>query len=137
MVNVSFTSQALEVREAINIALTVFSFVLCVLLLRYVIREYIRYGYKNSEWPVRFSTGLLLLFAGEFMRASTIWEVLHFEGLRSSYLSAIVPLLIALGMIVLGALCAIRVLTPARLGHTVWLSSAGVVGVLMLINWAL
>lgn len=134
MKEITFTSQALELREAINIALSVFTLVLCFLLARYIYKEYRLYGYKESEWPMRFSIGLLILFCGEFLRAATITQVIHSEGARGTYISAVMPLVASLVLIVIGALCAIRVMTPEKWGHKVWLGSAIAACICLLIS---
>lgn len=140
-VTVSFMGHALEAREAINIAIVVFSAVLCVLIARFILISWlavVEYGlvsYSRLGWAVRLNIGLLFIFAGEFLRSGAILEILHVEKEKGTYLSQIVPLMVCLGLIVIGSLCAIRVMTPARWGNWIWIISLVVVLCLIAANW--
>lgn len=128
----------LEIREATNIAVVIFSLVLCVLLLRYVVRE-CKQGsgcYIDLSWEVKLSIGFFFIFAGEFIRAGTIWSILHFDG-PGSYLTDIIPLTGALFLIVVGSLCAVRVMTPLKWGNTVWITTGIFTALLIAANFLL
>lgn len=129
---VQYSEIALQFREAINIALSFFSFVLCVLFARFTINEFLEYGYRNIDWTVKASIGLFFIFFGELLRSSTITVILHTEGGSGTYLSDIPLLMIALASDLVGSVCVIRVMTPddiqvgktkIKLGNRVWIGS--------------
>jgi hypothetical protein len=132
---ISFTEYALVLRETTNIVITTTFSVLSVLFIWHVGKELADKGYRNAEWLTKLLVGLLVIFIGDLFRSATIWEILHFEGSRGTYLSDVVPLLFSLGLIILGALCVIRVMTPRPLGHFVWLGTVIFTGVVIAINY--
>lgn len=130
-------STFLQVREALNIALSVFTAMLCALLAPFLWKQYRLKGYRGLDWTDKICVGLLFLFAGEFLRSTTVWWVIHSEGRGGTYLSDIVPLLLAMICIVWGSLCVIRVMSPERCGHLLWVASATIVTTLIAINYFL
>jgi hypothetical protein len=110
----------IEIRESLNVVIAIFSFVISLLLWRYAYREWFVRGYRDLDWPAKFCMGLILIFAGEFIRSSTIWLILHLEGVTGTYKSDIAILLTALTLIVVGGSCVIRVMTPDRWGAKLW-----------------
>lgn len=125
----------LEVREAINIGIGVFSFVLCILFLRYAFREWNLVGYNWMGWPAKAAVGLFFLSLGELIRSVTVWEIIHYRGTESTYATDIGPLLVALLFVTVGALCCIRVFTPDKWGHWLWVGSLAVFLMLLVANW--
>lgn len=135
VINRFATATALDAREAINIAIAVFALTTCCLFGRYAFQQWRKVGYSGLDWPTKLSIGLLLVSAGEFIRSSTIWNILHFEGMSGTYLSEIGPLLVALALTLIGWPCVIRVMTPERLGCKLWIGALAVVVVLIAINF--
>lgn len=122
---------ALEVREAINIHIAVFSLVLSFLFFKYVIREAQRLGYRNLDWPAKLSIGLFFVFFGELLRSSTIWIILHTEHGTATYVSNVGILFVALGCVVIGGPCVVRVMAKWR---STWVVASLVALILMIIN---
>lgn len=117
---------ALKMRETINIAIVALSLTLCVLFGRYIAQEWWRTSYRALDWPVKLGIGLSFVFAGELLRSVTVWAIIHYDP-PGTYLSDFVVLIVSLVLITTGALCVIRVMSPARCGHKLW------VGVLLVI----
>lgn len=134
--SIEFTHLALELRGAVNIAIFVFCGVLAFLFGRYAYKELHTKGYRHMEWQAKGAVGLSIMCLGEMARSGTIWEILRFKGVRGTYLTDILPLLVALILITVGAACAIRVFSPTRWGHKPWILSVIAVVILVGINWA-
>lgn len=136
MIAIEYTRAAIELREAINIALSIFTLVLCGLLTWFIASEFKKNGYPASNWTAKLSIGLLFIFFGEFLRSATIWWILHTEGAGGTYLNDIPMLIASLGCIVLGCLCAIRVMTPKEWGNVLWIGSLAIVAFIFFLNWS-
>lgn len=136
MIAIHYTETALALREAINIALAVFTFVLFGLFAWFSAERIWTIGYRNTDWTVKSAIGLLFVFLGELLRSSTIAFILHTEGSSGNYLSDIYVLMAALVCIILGCLCVIRVMSPKSWGNVLWISSLLVVIVAYALNWA-
>lgn len=133
----SVRENALFMREIINIFISVFSLVLSGLLASHIFQQMRMQRYRDLDWPTKLSMGLWFIFSGEFFRSATIWQILHYQGRGGTYLSEIVPLIIALTCIVIGSLCAIRVMSPAKCGHGLWVGSLAIVAALVAVNYFL
>jgi hypothetical protein len=114
--------------------LVVVMVVLCFLLGRYIVSEVRRTHYTDLDWPVKFAIGLCVLFAGEIIRAGTILGLIHFQGATANYATEIGPVITSLALVVIGGMCAIRVMTPAKWGHNVWVGSLVTGSILILIS---
>lgn len=132
---IHFTEYALNLREANNIAITVFGVVLCLLCLWYVVEELSENGYKEAQWPVKFAIGFCFILTGEFIRSSTIWEILHNEGSAGTYLSDVGLLISSLLLITVGFLCCIRVMSY-RWGYWIWVGSFVLFLLVCAYNWS-
>lgn len=144
---IQFTRYALELREGINIGIVVCAPVLCFLFARFAYTNWrsIGRGYAALDRPTKGLIGLAVFLVGDFLRAATIWEILHSKGGSGTYLHDIYPLLIALILAVTGMLCAIRNFTPTydsngnRLwwgGHRLWIGSLFVYLIIITLNWS-
>lgn len=127
---------ALQLREAINIAISVLSLTLLSLFVPYIVGQWRDLGYRGFGWPEKLCIGLIFLFAGECLRSSTVWTIIHFEA-PGTYLTDIAPLIASLLLIVIGALCVIRVMSPHRCGHKLWGGALFVVVALVATNYLL
>jgi len=141
----------LDVREAINIFLAISTTVMAVLYIRFVIKECTRVHWTkwHSFWVPRWkftvdkrdipavnaAIAWSVLSVGEAIRSTLIWEVLHFDRQQSTYASEIIPLMVALIFIVFGALCSIRVFSPAWMGSWLWIGTLIFTATLVLVNF--
>lgn len=138
---IAFNGIALQFREAINIAITIFLPVLAALFLRivYIVWQETKHSYRGVDKTTKGLIGLAVMCVGESFRSATVWEVLHNKGGAGTYLTDVVPLIISLILVTVGALCAIRNFTPSTVwwgGHRLWLVCLGVFAIACVINWA-
>lgn len=129
MNNPSPASVALELREIINIFITVLFTVLIVLWGRYLLSDRAhalrKTGWRNMTPVTKMVAAWFVISLGEVLRASVVWELIHFEGAKASYAMNVVPLIAALMLIIIGGTCAIRIITPG-VGwrrHVLWVVS--------------
>lgn len=135
LITEAYRMDALDLREVLNIAISVFSISCILLFLRYTYREWRVRGYLRLDWPAKLCLGLLVLFCGEFLRSATVWVILHFEGPGASYRSDIAVLTLALLMIIVGGSCIVRVMTPTKWGNSLWISALLVIAFLSIVNF--
>jgi hypothetical protein len=130
---VRFTNVSINLRELANIGITVHAPVLAFLFVWFVWEHWQNIGgcrwfhsktysdilyhawlsYKRIDKPIRGLIGMSFFLVGEFLRSSTIWIILHTDGVAGNYLSDIAIVLVALLMITMGLSCAVRNFTPA------------------------
>jgi hypothetical protein len=134
---IEFTDLALRLRTVVNVCIFVFCGVLAWLFTRYAYQQLKTYGYKRAEWQAKGAIGMAFMCLGEMARSGTIWEILVFKGAKGTYMTDVVPLMLSLVLIVIGALCAIRVFSPSRWGNIPWITSLFVVLVLSSVSWAM
>lgn len=122
-------SFALELREIINIFISVLFGMLAILYGRYLISDR-GMSLRTTGWrhmtPVsKMVAAWSVICLGEITRSSVVWELIHFEGVKASYLTNIVPLMISLALIIIGGACAIRIITPGDgwRRHVLWSGS--------------
>lgn len=121
-------------RESINIAVVIISGVLCVLLASEIVNNLKVYGYRYINWPTKLAVGLFFWFLGDGVRSLIVWWVIHNEGARGTYLSDIGVLLVALVSIVVGGMCAVRVMSPAKAGQSIWVATLILIVALVMAN---
>jgi hypothetical protein len=142
---IGFSSWALDLREGINIGITIFLPVLALLFLRIVRRAWNHTGreYRFLTRTEKGLIGLAIMFAGEAARSATVWNILHTKGESGTYLAEIIPLVFSLFAVVIGAACAVRNFTPQRDaagwpvwgGHRLWVVCVALYLVVAVINW--
>lgn len=135
----------LDVREAINIFLSISTTVMAVLYVRFVIHECVclRSGFpwfrvlvnKHDKPAVAAAIAWSLLSVGEAVRSTFVWEVLHFDRQHSTYASEVLPLMGALFLIILGTLCSIRIFSPAWMGNWLWIGTLVFTSILIFVNF--
>lgn len=142
----------LDVREAINIFLSIATFVMAVLYIRFIASNCLHLRWIKI-WSISFpwfrclankyekpalqaAIAWAILSIGESIRATFVWEVLHFDRHNSTYAAEVYPLMGALLLIVFGALCSIRVFSPTWLGNWLWIGTLIITSILVLVNFA-
>lgn len=126
---ISPISLALELREIINIFISVIFLVLAMLYGRYLFADRDKSlrvtGWRNMSPVSKMTLAWFIISIGEVLRSAVVWELLHFQGVRANYLTNVMPLMLSLCFVTIGGACAIRVVTPG-LGwkqHTLWIGS--------------
>lgn len=117
------TSFALDLREIVNIFISVISAVMTVMFASYTIDKWRDYGLRNLTMAAKGAAACALLAFGEFLRSATVWEILHFNRIHGTYSTQIIPLIGTLLCICVGGLYIIRVFSPFRIGHWLWIVS--------------
>jgi hypothetical protein len=145
-VSVEYTTGALYLRELLNIGHVVLLPVCVFLIARFVRIEWVRYTYSKLTKPVKGLIGLGVFFSSDMIRATTIWIILHSFGTTGTYLTDIVPLLIALTFGTIGLLCFIRNFTPEYGpqgeplwwgGHRLWIGCLAAYIAVAVFNWTI
>lgn len=139
----------LDIREITNIFLATFGLVMTALLLNYLYAQCSQVASgKRMSWYELFTcyrrfdraalaaVGLSFIMFGEFMRATVVWELIHFERLEATYSTKATLLVVSLIFVTLGSLCVIRVFSPDGWGNWLWSSALGVAVVLSAIALA-
>jgi hypothetical protein len=145
-VEVEYSVAALSLREELNIGQVVLLPVVVFLCVRFIYTKWVEIGrvYKRLGRPVKGLIGLAVWAGGDWIRALTIWIILHTLGSSGSYLTDIVPLVISLIVTTAGLLCFIRNFTPEVDqynrplwwgGHRLWVSSLAVYIIVSVGNW--
>lgn len=142
---VDFSTYALNLREILNIGLSVLIPVSVFLVSRFLYSEWKKaaHNYRALSRQTKGLIGLGIFFSGDWIRAITVWIILHTFGTSGTYLTDVVPLVLALILSIVGLLCFIRNFTPSRDangwpmwgGHRLWIAALTVYVAVIIINW--
>lgn len=143
---VEYSIAALFVRELLNIGHVVLIPPLVFVFVRYIYGRWNDKGrvYKLLPRPVKGLIGIAIFFSSDWVRAATIWFILHTFGVQGNYLTDVIPLIASLLVGTTGLLCAIRNFTPEADrygrplswgGHRLWIGSLCVYVLVATFNW--
>jgi hypothetical protein len=140
---------ALDVREAINVAIPIMATVALALYVRAILRQLGLLATPplpppgpntrpaSLRWFIEAALGWSFVCLGDALRSGIVWDILHFER-PGTYAAQIYPLIAALMLLVAGFTLQIKAFTPDHWHpQSIWVPTLAAVLVAVVLNWTL